>query len=30
MGIIAIPAYLLGRKVIGIHSLALTAAIMAA
>jgi competence protein ComEC len=30
MGIIAIPAYLLGRKVIGIHSLVLTAAILAA
>jgi len=30
MGIISIPAYLLGRKVIGIHSLAIVAAIMAA
>ncbi len=30
MGIIAIPAYLLGRKVISFHALALTAAVMAA
>ncbi|HEY60023.1 MAG TPA: ComEC family competence protein [Anaerolineae bacterium] len=29
MGSLAIPAYLIGRKVIGIHSLALTAALMA-
>jgi len=29
MGSLAIPAYLIGRKVIGLHALALTAAIMA-
>ena len=29
MGIISIPAYLIGRRVIGIHSLAITAACMA-
>lgn len=29
MGIISIPAYLIGRRVIGIHSLSITAALMA-